>query len=56
MKSVIGTTKVKVPAGYELVWSGQYEFMERVAQRLKLDHNSSEGEDHGNDCRNEFTF
>src|SRR6266571_4090477 len=28
--------KVKVPAGYELVWSGQYEFMERVAQRLKL--------------------
>ena len=27
---------VKVPAGYELVWSGQYEFMERVAQRLKL--------------------
>jgi Cu(I)/Ag(I) efflux system membrane protein CusA/SilA len=28
--------KVKVPAGYELVWSGQYEFMERVTQRLKL--------------------
>jgi Cu(I)/Ag(I) efflux system membrane protein CusA/SilA len=28
--------KVKVPSGYELVWSGQYEFMERVAQRLKL--------------------
>jgi Cu(I)/Ag(I) efflux system membrane protein CusA/SilA len=28
--------KVKVPAGYELVWSGQYEFMQRVAQRLKL--------------------
>ncbi len=28
--------KVKVPAGYELVWSGQYEFMERVAQRLKF--------------------
>jgi Cu(I)/Ag(I) efflux system membrane protein CusA/SilA len=27
---------VKVPSGYELVWSGQYEFMERVAQRLKL--------------------
>ncbi len=21
-----------------------------------IDHNSSEGEDHGNDCRNEFTF
>jgi Cu(I)/Ag(I) efflux system membrane protein CusA/SilA len=30
------TDKVKVPAGYELVWSGQYEFMERVSQRLKL--------------------
>ncbi|MDP9049835.1 MAG: efflux RND transporter permease subunit [Acidobacteriota bacterium] len=28
--------KVKVPAGYELVWSGQYEFMQRVAERLKL--------------------
>jgi Cu(I)/Ag(I) efflux system membrane protein CusA/SilA len=28
--------KVKVPSGYELEWSGQYEFMERVAQRLKL--------------------
>jgi Cu(I)/Ag(I) efflux system membrane protein CusA/SilA len=28
--------KIKVPAGYELVWSGQYEFMERVTQRLKL--------------------
>lgn len=28
--------KVTVPAGYELVWSGQYEFMERVAQRLKI--------------------
>jgi copper/silver efflux system protein len=28
--------KVKVPAGYQLIWSGQYEFMERVAQRLKI--------------------
>ncbi|HUZ97082.1 MAG TPA: efflux RND transporter permease subunit [Edaphobacter sp.] len=28
--------KVKVPAGYELVWSGQYEFMQEVAQRLKF--------------------
>ena len=28
--------KVKVPTGYELVWSGQYEFMQRVAQRLKF--------------------
>jgi len=25
-----------VPAGYQLVWSGQYEFMQRVAQRLKI--------------------
>lgn len=30
------TDKVKIPAGYQLVWSGQYEFMQRVAQRLKL--------------------
>ncbi len=30
------TNKVKVPAGYELVWSGQFEFMQRVAERLKL--------------------
>jgi Cu(I)/Ag(I) efflux system membrane protein CusA/SilA len=28
--------KVRVPQGYELEWSGQYEFMQRVAQRLKL--------------------
>ncbi|HVJ07252.1 MAG TPA: CusA/CzcA family heavy metal efflux RND transporter [Acidisarcina sp.] len=28
--------RVKVPAGYELEWSGQYEFMQEVAQRLKL--------------------
>ncbi len=28
--------KVKVPAGYQLVWSGQFEFMERVRERLKL--------------------
>ena len=27
---------VKLPAGYQLVWSGQYEFMERVRERLKL--------------------
>jgi len=27
---------VHVPAGYELVWSGQYEFMQRVAERLKM--------------------
>jgi Cu(I)/Ag(I) efflux system membrane protein CusA/SilA len=28
--------KVKLPAGYSLVWSGQYEAMERVRERLKL--------------------
>lgn len=28
--------KVSVPAGYQLVWSGQYESMERVKQRLKV--------------------
>jgi Cu(I)/Ag(I) efflux system membrane protein CusA/SilA len=27
---------VKVPPGYQLVWSGQYEFMERVRERLKI--------------------
>jgi len=28
--------KVAVPVGYELKWSGQYEYMERVYARLKL--------------------
>jgi len=28
--------KVSVPAGYQLVWSGQYEAMERVKDRLKV--------------------
>jgi Cu(I)/Ag(I) efflux system membrane protein CusA/SilA len=28
--------KVSVPAGYQLIWSGQYESMERVKERLKL--------------------
>ena len=27
---------VEMPAGYSLVWSGQYEYMERAAERLKL--------------------
>jgi len=26
--------KVQLPAGYELIWSGQFEYMERVKQRL----------------------
>jgi len=28
--------KVKLPIGYRLVWSGQYENMQRVAQRLRV--------------------
>jgi Cu(I)/Ag(I) efflux system membrane protein CusA/SilA len=28
--------KVKLPAGYSLVWSGQYEAMQRVRERLKI--------------------
>ncbi|HVP50488.1 MAG TPA: efflux RND transporter permease subunit [Terriglobales bacterium] len=28
--------KVSVPAGYQLVWSGQYEAMQRVKERLKI--------------------
>ncbi len=27
---------VKLPPGYQLVWSGQYEFMQRVRERLKI--------------------
>jgi Cu(I)/Ag(I) efflux system membrane protein CusA/SilA len=26
----------KLPAGYSLVWSGQYEYMERAAERLRI--------------------
>jgi Cu(I)/Ag(I) efflux system membrane protein CusA/SilA len=32
----IVSEKISVPAGYQLVWSGQYESMERVKERLKL--------------------
>jgi Cu(I)/Ag(I) efflux system membrane protein CusA/SilA len=28
--------KVQIPAGYHLVWSGQYEYMERAKERLKI--------------------
>jgi Cu(I)/Ag(I) efflux system membrane protein CusA/SilA len=28
--------KVELPPGYTLTWSGQYEFMERVRERLKI--------------------
>lgn len=30
------TEQLKLPPGYRLSWSGQYEFMERVRQRLKI--------------------
>jgi Cu(I)/Ag(I) efflux system membrane protein CusA/SilA len=29
-------TKIKLPPGYMIAWSGQYEFMQRVYERLKL--------------------
>jgi len=28
--------KLNLPSGYSLVWSGQYEFMQRVKERLKI--------------------
>jgi Cu(I)/Ag(I) efflux system membrane protein CusA/SilA len=28
--------QIRLPAGYTLTWSGQYEFMQRVAQKLRL--------------------
>ena len=28
--------KVKLPPGYSIVWSGQYEYMERAKQRLTV--------------------
>ncbi|MBL7074454.1 efflux RND transporter permease subunit [candidate division KSB1 bacterium] len=28
--------KIKFPPGYSIVWSGQYEYMERAAKRLRL--------------------
>ncbi|HBB7078051.1 CusA/CzcA family heavy metal efflux RND transporter [Legionella pneumophila serogroup 1] len=35
LKQVV-KTKVKLPPGYTLAWSGQYEFMQRVYERLKI--------------------
>lgn len=35
LKKAVGA-KVQLPAGYTLVWSGQYEFMQRVKERLKF--------------------
>jgi len=32
----IVSEKVKLPAGYSLSWSGQYEYMERVTKRLSI--------------------
>ncbi len=28
--------KIKIPAGYSLIWSGQYEYMERSSKRLAM--------------------
>ncbi len=28
--------QVEIPAGYDLVWSGQFEYMERAAERLRI--------------------
>ena len=28
--------KVKLPAGYGLAWSGQFEYLERATERLKV--------------------
>ena len=36
MRSRRSRQKVSVPAGYQLVWSGQYESMQRVKERLKI--------------------
>ena len=30
------TNQVKIPPGYDLVWSGQFEYMERAAERLRI--------------------
>jgi len=30
------TEKVTIPAGYTIIWSGQFEYMERAAERLKI--------------------
>lgn len=32
----IASGDIKLPAGYRMEWSGQYEFMEQVRERLKL--------------------
>jgi len=34
-KEVVAS-QVKLPSGYDLVWSGQFEYMERAAERLRI--------------------
>jgi Cu(I)/Ag(I) efflux system membrane protein CusA/SilA len=34
-QKVVGEA-IEIPAGYSIVWSGQYEYMERAKERLKL--------------------
>ncbi len=36
MAKEVVASQVKIPAGYNLVWSGQYEYMERAAERLRI--------------------
>jgi len=35
LKQVV-KANIKLPAGYSIIWSGQYEFMQRVYERLKI--------------------
>lgn len=35
LQNVVGN-EVELPAGYSIVWSGQFEYMERAAKRLQL--------------------
>jgi len=36
MAKEVVANQVDIPAGYNLVWSGQYEYMERAAERLRI--------------------
>lgn len=36
MAKQVVASQVDIPPGYNLVWSGQYEYMERAAQRLRI--------------------
>jgi copper/silver efflux system protein len=36
MAKEVVASQVEIPPGYNLVWSGQYEYMERAAERLRM--------------------